>query len=149
MHADLVCTSCSRIRFDPRPRLPPFKHLEVCFRIFTPFMDHYRAVPAADIGPQQVFGDVLIPGRDTFHDGLIHLLDFVPLKLTVEFAMRFCRAGKDHHAAGDLVQAVNNPDVFVLVFQHLSQIGCIWLPAIGQHGQIRRFVDNDDVLIGV
>jgi len=149
MHADLMRASCFRMRFEQRLNLPPFKHLEMCFRWLSLFTDHNGAMSAADVGLQHVPGGVLIPGWDAFYDSLIHLLDLVLLELTVEFAVCFRCAREDYHAAGDLVQAMNNKNLPVLVFQHLTQVWRVRFPAVGQHRQVRRFVDDKNVFIGV
>ena len=119
----------------------------MCFRRFALFSDHHSAMLTAHIGLQHVPGSVFIPGREALHDGVINFFHLVPLELAVEFAMCFSRARKNHYAAGDLVQAVDDPNFVIILFEHIAQVRRIRLPALGEDRKSGRFTDYDDLLI--
>jgi hypothetical protein len=56
-------------------------------------------------------------------------------------------AGKDHHAAGNLVQPVDDPYLFIFHFQHFQQIRRIRFPAFWEHGKPGAFINYDDLRI--
>ena len=101
------------------------------------------------IGMQWKFRDLLLPLGISLHDGVINLLRLVMLELHVERAMRLGIPCEDHHAAGDLVQPMDDEDLVVFFFQHFNKIFRIFFPAIGQYGQSCWFVEDDYVVVYV
>ena len=99
------------------------------------------------VRPQWEFGDLLVPIGIPLHDGMIDLFRLVVLELDVERTMRLGCPREDHHAAGGLVQPVDDEDLPELFLKHFDQIRCILLPAIRQDGNPGRFVKDEDVFI--
>ena len=128
---DLVCASRPWARFEQSPGLFPFKHLESCFRGFAPFKIDRGAVFVSHVYTQRVFCYVFIPIGIAVYYRVINLLNFMEFKLTVERTMCFRCARENHDAAGDLVQAMDNPYLLIFLFEHFQQIGRVCFPAIG------------------
>ncbi len=53
---------------------------------------------------------------------MVGLPGFMRLELDVQGAMRLCIPGKDHHAAGDLVQAMDDKHLAKLLLQPFNYI---------------------------
>ena len=105
------------------------------------------AVLASHIGVESVLRQILIPFGFTLHHGVIDLFNFVALELCVQVAVRFRRAGKDHHTGRALVKPVHGPQLFTakLLFEHLLQVRLFFIPTAGNDCQRRGFVHNQNV----
>ena len=60
---------------------------------------------------------------------------------------RLGRQRKDDNSAGNLVDAVDNPNLIKLLFQCFYKIGRILVPALRQDGKSRRFVDDQYMFV--
>ena len=54
--------------------------------------------------------DLLLPRRHAEHDRMIDLLRLMPLELHAEITVGLGSTRKYHHAAGGLIQPVDDPD---------------------------------------
>ena len=147
--ADLVCPPGLGGRFNQRPGLLPLNDSEMCLRAFSLLHVHNCSVIVTHICSQGMAGSMFLPNWCAIDDGVVNLVGLMSLKLDIQRPMGFRCAGKDHHAAGDFVQPVDDPDFAVLFFEQLDQIRRIWLPAIRQDGQTGGLVDDEQEVVSV
>ena len=102
------------------------------------------AMAVAYIDAQRMAGGVFVPGGAADDDGMVDLLDLVPLELHVQGPVRFCRPGEDHDTAGNFIKPVDDPHFPKRLFQLFDQVRGILFPTIRQDRDSGRFIDNKD-----
>jgi hypothetical protein len=95
--------------------------MENCLGGFPFGVINDRAMAVADVDEQRMAGGVIFPSRYTDNNGMVKLMSFVVFKLHAKEAVRLRITGKDHEAAGGLIQAVNNPEAIVVCFKLLDK----------------------------
>lgn len=108
---------------------------------------HDRAMVVPDVETQLVARGVFFPGGQAVAQGVVDLLDCVALELDVQRAVGLRGAGQDHDAAGDLIQAVDDPEFGEFLLEQLEHIRGVRVPAIRQDGDAGGFVDDEDGLV--
>jgi len=63
--------------------------------------------------------------------------------------MRLGISGDDHHATGFTIQAVDDPQVTVMRFKDVSDVGKILIITIGNRKEPAGFIDQDNIHIFV
>ncbi len=142
-----MCSARFGLRFEPCPSLPAFYELKRGHRAFAAMPIYNGAVFSAYVWVEGVFGGVFVPLGDSFYNGVVSFFDFSPFELTVQVAMRFCRARKDDDAAGHFVETMHNPNSPEFFFERFLQVRRVFVPAFGQDGETGRFIDNDNLLV--
>lgn len=91
--------------------------------------------------------NLLLPSWNPHDNGVVNLFHLVIFKLHIQRAVTLGIPRKDHHPAGDFVQAMHNPDLFKFLLKRLHQIRRILIPTIGQDRSPRRLVEDEDVSV--
>src|SRR5688572_5541011 len=136
-------------RLDQSRFLIPFNDLESRLRRLPVFVTYACPMLMPHIDPQRMLGDFLIPLRYALHDGVVNLLRLPLLKLDIECAVRLCIAGEDHHAAGDLIEPVDDPYFAIFLFKDFHQVGRVLFPAIRQDREPGGFIYDQQIFIFV
>ena len=147
MHPDLMRSACQRFRFDQRGFRKTLNHSKAGLRRLAMFVIDHRAVFMPHVRAQRMSRDLLLPFGVSFHDRMIDLLCLMRFKLEVQGAMSLGIAGEDHHAARDLIQAMNDKNFTESLLQNFDKIFRIFLPSIWQNGKSCRFIYDNQVLV--
>ena len=117
MHPHLVCTPGSRNCSEERIAIEAFQDLEGCLGWFAFPVINNCPMAMTQVDTQRVAGYVFIPRRIANGYGMVELMGLVVFKEYVQFTVGLGASSEDDHAAGDFIQAVNNPDRTIFRFK--------------------------------
>ena len=149
MDADLMGAPRHRPRFKQNIGLVPFKDLETRLSADPIFVIHYGSMLMPNIDSQWKFCDLLTPSRDSNRDGVIYLFCIMFFKLNIECTMGLGCTRKNNNSARELIDTVNDPDIFIFFFEHFNKIRRVLLPAFGKDGKPGRLIDDNDIFVNV
>jgi len=147
--ADLVRASAFGHGLDQDVGDVSFADLEAGYGRPAFFLVHHCAVTVSHVGAQGGAAGLFLPGRDTDEDGMIHFVDGAGLEKQAQGPVRSGCAGKQNHAAGHFVQAVNNPQFAIFSLGLFKQAGFALFPSTGHRGDASRFVEHQQRVVGI
>src|SRR5512142_3135464 len=106
---DLVRAARHQLDLHERVGRVAAEHAEDRLGRLAPARIDGRAVLVPHVDAQRMLRDLLIPARHALQDGMIELARLVLLELLAQVAMRSRAPREDYHAAGALIQAVDDP----------------------------------------
>jgi hypothetical protein len=92
---------------------------------------------------------VFIPGWQADNDGVVELLHLMVFELHIQGPVRLGAASKNHQTAGDLIQAMNDPDAAILRFDQFNERARVFFPSAGDGGETGGFVHDKEGRVNI
>ena len=142
MYAYLVRAPGGGNCLEQRVAIEVLQNVESCLGWFPFDVIDVRSVAVPHVGTQRMAGGMIVPGGRAYNDGVVHLMRFVVLKEHIQRAVGLGAAGKNHQAAGDFVQTVDDPDAAIVRFQYIYQRDRVFFPTTRDGGEAGGFVHD-------